>query len=88
MVQESSQRRGRNPTIQTLGDKSWDSTKEVLGQCSLMTVLEQRSLGTVQSWDSLGTVHSWDSLGPEQSWYGLGTIQSWDTDLGTVVLGQ
>ena len=79
VVQESPQRRGRNPTIQTLGDKSWDSTEEVLGQCSLGTVLEQCSLGTV-----LGRC----SLGPEQSWYGLGTIQSWDTGLGTVVLGQ
>ena len=79
VVQESPQRRGRNPTIQTLGDESWDSTEEVLGQCSL---------GTVQSWDSLGTVQSWDSLGPEQSWYGLGTVQSWESGLGTVFLGQ
>ena len=98
VVQESPQRRGRNPTIQTLGDKSWDSTEEVLGQCSLGTVLGQCSLGTVlgqwslgKSWDgavlgrcSLWTVQSWDSLRPEQSWYGLGTVHSWD---GTV-LGQ
>ena len=88
VVRESPQRRGRNSTIQTLGDKSWDSTEEVLVHCSLGTVLEQCNLGTVQSWDRLGTVQSWDSLGPEQSWYGLGTIQSWDTGLGTVVLGQ
>ena len=88
VVREYPQRRGRNPTIQTLGDKSWDSTEEVLGHCSLGTVLKQCSLGTVQSWDSLGTVQSWYSLGPEQSWYGLGTLQSWDTGLGTVVLGQ
>ena len=84
--------------IQTLSDKSWDSTEEVLGHCSLGTVLEQQclgtvlgqcSLGTVQSWGSLGTVQSWDSLGPEQSWYEtvLGHW-SWDTSLGTVVLGQ
>ena len=101
VVQESPQRRGRNPTIQTLGDKSWDSTEEVLGQS-----------WAVQSCNSLETVQSWESLGPEQSWYGLGTVQSWDgtvlgqcssavlgqcslgtvrswnTGLGTVVLGQ
>ena len=33
--------------IQTLSDKSWDSTEEVLGHCSLGTVLEQHGLGTV-----------------------------------------
>ena len=88
MVQESPQRRRRKPTIQTLGDKSWDSTDEVLRQCSLGTVLGQCSLLTVQSWDSLGTVHSWDSLGPEQSWNGPGTVQSWDgTVLGQYSLG-
>ena len=47
VVQEARQRRGRNPTIQTLGDKSWDSTEEILGQCSLGTVLEQCSLGLI-----------------------------------------
>ena len=73
VVQESPQQRGRYPTIQTLGDKSWDSGlgTMVLGQCSL---------GTVRSWDTgLGTVvlghWSWDQ------W-------SWDSGLGTVVLGQ
>ena len=83
VIQESRQRRGRNPTIQTLGDKSWDSTEEVLGQCSLGTVLEQCSLGTVlgqsrdgavlgQSWARAVLVRSWDStvLGR----YGLGTV--------------
>ena len=90
VVQESPQRRRRNRTIQTLSDKSWDSTEEALGHCSLGTVLEQYSLGTVlgQSWESgLGTVvlgqWSWDS--------GLGTLVlgqwSWDSGLGTVVLG-
>ena len=54
VVQESPQRRGRNRIIQRLGDKSWDSTKEVLGQCSLGTVLEQCSLGTVVGQCSLG----------------------------------
>ena len=78
VVQESPQRRGRDPTIQTLGDKSWDSTEEVLGHCSLGTVMEQCSLGTV-----LGK-WSWDS--------GLGTVVlgqwSWDSGHGTVVVGQ
>ena len=69
---KSLQRRGRNPTVQTLGDKSRDSTKEVLGQCSLGTVLGQCSLGTVLGQYSLGTV--------------LG--QSWDCSHGRVVLGQ
>ena len=100
VVQESPQRGRRDPTIQTLDDKSCDSTEEVLGHCSLGTVLEQCSLGTVlgQSWDSAvlgqsrdGAVlgQSCDSLGPEQSWYDtvLGHW-SWDSSLGTVVLGQ
>ena len=84
VVQESPQRRGRNLTIQTLGDKSWDSTD-----------LGRYGLGTLQSWDSavlgrcgLGTLvlgqWSWDS--------GLGTVVLghwyWDSGLGTVVLGQ
>ena len=30
-----------------LSDKSWESTEEILGHCSLGTVLEQYSLGTV-----------------------------------------
>ena len=84
MVQESPQRRRRDPTIQTLSDKSLDSTEEVFGHCSLGTVLEQYSLGTVLGQSSLGTTQSWDS--------GLGTLVlghwSWDTGLGTVVLGQ
>ena len=58
VAQESPQRRRRDPTIQTLSDRSWDSTEEVLGHCSLGTVLEQFGLGTVQSWDSLGTLQS------------------------------
>ena len=78
-VQESPQRRRRDPTIQTLSDKSWDSTEEVLGHCSLGTVLGQCSLGTVWGRCSLGTVLDQSSLG---------TTQSWDTGLGTVVLGQ
>ena len=88
VVQESPQRRRRDPTIQTLSDKSWDSTEEVLGHCSLGTVLEQYGLGTVLGQCSLGTVQSWDSLGPEQSWYDtvLGHW-SWVSSLGTVVLG-
>ena len=87
VVQESPQRRGRNPTIQTLCDSLGTVPKKSRDR-SLGTVLEQCSLGTVQSWDSLGTVQSWDSLGPEQSWYGLGTVQSWDgTVLGQCSLG-
>ena len=65
--------------IQTLSDRSWDSTEEVLGHCSLGTVLGQCSLGTVLGRCSLGTVLDQSSLG---------TKQSWDTGLGTVVLGQ
>ena len=45
VVQESLQRRRRNPTIQTLGDKSWDSTEEILRQCSLDTSLGRVVLG-------------------------------------------
>ena len=93
VVQESPQRRRRDPTIQTLGDKSWDSTEEVLGHCSRGTVLEQCSLGTVLGQCSLGRVLGrcslGTSLGPEQSWYDtvLGHW-SWNSSLGTVVLGQ
>ena len=88
VVQESPQRRRRDPTIQTLSDKSWDSTEEVLGHCSLGTVLEQYGLGTVLGQCSLGTVQSWDSLGPEQSWYDTVLEHwSWVSSLGTVVLG-
>ena len=85
VVQESPQRRGRNPTIQTLGDKSWDSTEEVLGQCSLGTVLEQCSLGTVQSWDGAVMGQSWTRAVLVRSWdsavlgqWGLKTVHSWD----------
>ena len=65
-IQESPQRRRRDPTIQTLSDKSWDSIEEVLGHCSLGTVVmgqwsRDSGLGTLVlgqwSWDSsLGTV--------------------------------
>ena len=93
VVQESPQRIRRDPTIQKLSDKSWDSTEEVLGHCSLGTVLEQHGLGTVLGWGSRGTVLDQSSLGTTQSWdTGLGTVVlgqwSWDTGLGTVVLGQ
>ena len=88
VVQESPQRRRRDPTIQTLSDKSWDSTEEVLGHCSLGTVLEQYSLGTVLGQCSLGTVLGRCSLGTVLDQSSLGTTQSWDTGLGTVVLGQ
>ena len=92
----------RGPTAQTLvnslgtvPEKSWDSAKEVLGQC-------QRSLGTApkKSWDSAVWGQSWDSAVLGQSWtravlgqysleqYSLGTVRSWDSGLGTVVLGQ
>ena len=85
------QRRGRNPTIQTLGDKSWDSTEEVLGQCCLGTVLEQCSPGTVLGQCSLGTVLGRCNLGTVLGQSSLGTVLghwSSDSDLGTVVLGQ
>ena len=87
-VQESPQRRRRDLTIQTLSDKSWDSTEKVLGHCSLGTVLEQYSLGTVLGQCSLGTVWGRCSLGTVLDQSSLGTTQSWDTGLGTVVLGQ
>ena len=58
VVQESPQRRGRDPTIQTLGDKSLDSA--VLGQSWARAVL-------VRSWDNAVLGHgSWDG--------GLGTV--------------
>ena len=88
VVQESPQRRRRDPTIQTLSDRSWDSTEEVLGHCSLGTVLEQYSLGTVLGQCSLGTVLGRCSLGTDLGQGSLGTTQSWDTGLGTLVLGQ
>ena len=88
VVQESPQRRRRDLTIQTLGDKSWDSTEEVLGHCSLGTVFEKCSLGTVLGQCSLGTVLGRCSLGTVLGQSSLGTTQSWDTGLGTVVLGQ
>ena len=88
VVQESPQRRRRDPTIQTLSDKSWDSTEEVLGHRSLGTVLEQYSLGTVLGKCSLGTVLGRCSLGTVLDQSSLGTTQSWDTGLETVVLGQ
>ena len=82
VVQESPQRRRRDPTIQTLSDKSWDSIEEILGQCSLGTVLGRCSLGTVLGQRSLGTTQSWDTS--------LGTVilgqWSWECGLGTVVL--
>ena len=87
-VKESPQRRRRDPTIQTLSDKSWDSTEEVLGHCSLGTVMEQYSLGTVLGQCSLGKVWGRFSLGTVLDQSSLGTTQSWDTGLGTVVLGQ
>ena len=87
-VQESPQRRRRDPTTQTLSDKSWDSTEEVLGHCSLGTVLEQYSLGTVSGQCSLGTVLGRCSLGTVLDQSSLGTTHSWDTGLGIVVLGQ
>ena len=76
--------------------KSWDSTEEVLGQCSLgtaqswdNTVLGQYSLGTVLGQRSLGTVQSWDSgLGTVLGHRSHRTVQSWDSGLGTVNLGQ
>ena len=74
--------------IQTLCDKSWDSTEEVLGHCSLGTVLEQHGLGTVSGQSSLGTVLGQCSLGTVLDQSSLGTKQSWDSSLGTVVLGQ
>ena len=92
VVEESPQRRRRDPTIQTLSDKSWDSTEEVLGHCSLGTVLEQYSLGTVlgQSWDGAVLGHSWARAVLVR--HSLGTLvlgqESWDSGLGTVVLGQ
>ena len=78
VVQESPQRRRRDPTIQTLSDRSWDSTEEVLGHCSLGTVLEQYGLGTVLGQCSLRTVLGRCSLGTV---LGQGS-------LGTLVLGQ
>ena len=74
--------------IQTLSDKSWDSTEEVLGHCSLGTVLEQHGLGTVSGQSSLGTVVGQCSLGTVLDQSSLGTKQSWDSGLGTLVLGQ
>ena len=74
VVQESPQRRGRDPTIQTLRDKSWDSTEEVLGHCSLGTVLEQCSLGIVLGQCSLGTVLGRCSLGTVLGQSSLGTV--------------
>ena len=92
VVQESRQQRGRNPTIQTLGDKSWDNTEEILGQCSLGTVMEQFILGTVLGQYSLGTVLGQCSLRTVSGQSSLGSVVlgqwSWDSGLGTVVLGQ
>ena len=65
VVQESPQQRGRDPTIQTLGDKSWDSTEEVMGH---------RSLG--RSWSSAVLGQSWDSAVLGQSWDGAVLGQS------------
>ena len=80
-------------SLGTVPERSWDSAKEVLGQCSLGTVLGQCSPGTVLGQYSLETVQSWDGtvLG-QWSWdSGLGTVVlgqwSWDSGLGTVVLG-
>ena len=62
-------------SLGTVPERSWDSAKEVLGQCSLGTVLGQCSPGIVLDQSSLGTVFGQ---------YSLETLQSWD---GTV-LGQ
>ena len=90
-------------SLGTVPERSWDSAKEVLGQCSLGTVLgqcspgivlDQSSLGTVLGQYSLETVQSWDGtvLGQWPWDRGLGTVVlgqwSWDSGLGTVVLGQ
>ena len=83
VVRESPQRRRRNPTIQTLGDKSWDSTEEALGQCSLGTVLEQYSHGTVLRQCSLETVLGHAVLG--QSWARAVLVRH---SFWTLVLGQ
>ena len=81
----------RGPTAQTLvnslgtvPEKSWDSAKEVLGQC-------QRSLGTApkKSWDSAVWGQSWDSAVLGQSWTRAVLVQSWDsTALNSTVLGR
>ena len=59
-------------SLGTVPKKTWDSAKEVLGQCSLGTVLGQSSPGTVLDQSSLGTVLGQYSL--EQ--YSLGTVRS------------
>ena len=75
-------------SLGTVPEKSWDSAKEVLGQCSLGTVLGQCSPGTVLDQSSLGTVLGQYSLETVQSWDGTVLGQwSWDSGLGTVVLG-
>ena len=43
-------------SLGTVPERSWDSAKEVLGQCSLGTVLGQCSPGIVLDQSSLGTV--------------------------------
>ena len=76
-------------SLGTVPEKSWDSAKEVLGQCSLGTVLGQCSPGTVLVQSSLGTVLGQYSLETVQSWDGTVLGQwSWDSGLGTVVLGK
>ena len=79
-------------SLGTVPESSFDSAKEVLGQCSLGTVMGQCSPGIVLNQSSLGTVLGQYSLGTAQSWdSGLGIVVlgqwSWDTSLGTVVLG-
>ena len=50
-------------SLGTVPERSWDSAKEVLGQCSLGTVLGQCSPGIVLDQSSLGTVLGQYSLG-------------------------
>ena len=76
-------------SLGTVPERSWDSAKEVLGQCSLGTVLGQCNPGIVLDQSSLGTVLGQYSLETVQSWDGTVLGQwSWDSGLGTVVLGQ
>ena len=75
-------------SLGTVPEKSWDSAKEVLGQCTLGTVLGQCSPGIVLDQSSLGTVLGQYSLEKVQSWDGTVLGQwSWDSGHGTVVLG-
>ena len=97
VVQEVPTTKKRKTYHQVIGDKTWESTKEVLGQCSLGTdlgrcslgaVLGQFSLGTVLGQCGLGTVLGQSSLGTVLGRYSLGTVVlgqwSWDSGPGTV----